>query len=594
MRSRLFRRLRRGAMLAANVHHAAAFAGGYRAMIRAVWDLWRARGLGAVVGWAVTATSHGQHRDARRYRAWLTRRPVPPPPTTQGDVLIVASTLGVRDTHTYVAALISATHAIRAPLLLVTDQETVATPAIREGQRFSICNVATLSVSSLARAIRRSCQRSDFLAVLGPGCLPGEMRVPSPVRGKALLYGDEDCIDLAGCRSRPFFKPSFSPDLLCAFNYMETCAVLSRDLVLDLPVDAEIEDLHSFALILAERAEHICRLDAILAHRLIGMVDVPRAAGAQDIPAYLPTYLRRRYGPDADVATSHGALPWRCQFGGRAAPVSVILPTRDRLDLLRPCVEGVFGTNSGNFEVIILDNDSQDPETHAWFEEAQAKWDRLRVLSAPGSFNWSRLNNIGVAAAEGEVFVFLNNDTLPRTEEWLARLGDVAMRPDTGAVGALLLYDNGRIQHAGIVIGYGGCSDHVYRGAPLDSDEHMFVSPHMPRNVAAVTGACMAISRRTLEAIGPFDDAYPVAGNDVEICVRAMTEGYLNVYLPDVVLVHLESQTRGRRDPTADVVRLQSFLAEHCPLDPYYNPNLWMSSLYPSIPLWGERTRPRP
>jgi GT2 family glycosyltransferase len=274
--------------------------------------------------------------------------------------------------------------------------------------------------------------------------------------------------------------------------------------------------------------------------------------------------------------------------------VSVILPTRDRLDLLRPCVEGLFATNSGDFEVIILDNDSARPETLAWFEEALGRWDRLRVLAAPGPFNWSRLNNIGVAAADGDVFVFLNNDTLPRSDEWLARLADVAMRPDAGAVGALLLYGNGRIQHAGVVIGYGGCSDHVYRGAPLDSDEHMFVSPHLPRNVAAVTGACMAISRRTLQAIGPFDEAYPVAGNDVEICVRAMVKGYLNIYLPDVVLVHLESQTRGRRDPAADVERLEAFLAENCPEDPYYNPNLWMSSLYPSIPLWGERAaRPR-
>ncbi len=555
-------------------------------MVRVVWELWRARGLGAVVGWAVTATSHGQHRSARRYRAWLKRRSRAPL-RAEGSLAIVASTLGVADPSTYVAALASAAANADARLLLVADPETIAAVRLREGGRLSFREAAVLSLDSLAQAIR--CQESDFIAVLGPGCLPGEIPVPAPVVGKVLYYGDEDCIDSAGRRSRPFFKPSFSPDLLCASNYLETCAVLSRELAADLPEDARIRDFHSLALILAERAERICRLDAIVAHRLLNNAGEPLAAATPGVPAYLPAYLRGRYGADADVAAAQGGLPWRCEFGRRRTRVSVILPTRDRLDLLRPCVEGVFATNSGDFEVILLDNDSEQPETLAWFEEAQARWDRLRVLPAPGRFNWSRLNNIGVAAADGDVFVFLNNDTLPRSDEWLARLADVAMRPDAGAVGALLLYGNGRIQHAGVVIGYGGCSDHVYRGAPLDADEHMFVSPHLPRNVAAVTGACMAISRRTLEAIGPFDEAYPVAGNDVEICVRAMVKGYLNVYLPDVVLVHLESQTRGRRDPAADVERLEAFLAEHCPEDPYYNPNLWMASLYPSIPLWGER-----
>lgn len=581
-------------MLAANVQNAAVFAGGYAAMLRVVWELWQARGLGAVVGWAVTATSHGQHLSAKRYRAWLKRRPATAP-RGPGTVLVVASTLGATAPDAYVRALRDAMRREHLRALLLADPEAVAAAGLRDDEGIAVCETATLSIDALLGVIRRHCRECDFIAVLGPGCLPGEIHAPGAADGRVLFYGDEDCVDGAGARSRPLFKPSYSPDLLCASNFMETCALLSPDLAADLPPDEAVPDFHSLALLLAERAERICRIDAILAHRLLGEDGKPLApppgGDARPVPGRLQAFLNSRYGPDASVAAPSGAWPWRCEYGQRSARVSVILPTRDRLDLLRPCVEGVFATNSGDFEVLILDNGSAEPQTLAWFEEAEARWPRLRVLPAPGEFNWSRLNNIGCAAATGDVFVFLNNDTLPRTEEWLARLADVASRPDAGAVGALLLYGNGRIQHAGVVLGYGGCSDHIYRGAPLDSDDHMFASPLLPRNVAAVTGACMAISRRTLEAIGPFDEAYPVAGNDVEICVRAMLRGYLNVYLPDVVLVHLESQSRGRRDPAADVVRLEAFLKENCAEDPYYNPNLWMASLYPSIPLWGERSR---
>ena len=268
--------------------------------------------------------------------------------------------------------------------------------------------------------------------------------------------------------------------------------------------------------------------------------------------------------------------PWRCTFGNRAR-VSVIIPTRDRASLLARCVEGVFASNSGDFEVIVLDNDSREASTHAWLAEAEAKWPCLRVLPAPGEFNWSRLNNLGIAHARGDVFVFLNNDTEPHgdgCEEWLARLADVALRPDVGAVGPLLLYAGGHIQHAGVVVGDDNSTDHVLRGSLPPIERHVFVSPLLPRNVAAVTGACMAISRRALDAIGHFDEHYTVAGSDVEICVRALTHDLRNVYLPDVVLLHLESRTRGRRDPAADVARLRAFLAEHLPRDPYHHPQL--------------------
>ena len=187
-----------------------------------------------------------------------------------------------------------------------------------------------------------------------------------------------------------------------------------------------------------------------------------------------------------------------------------------------------------------------------------------------------------MAQASGDVFVFLNNDTVPRSREWLARLADVAMRPDVGAVGALLLYEDGRIQHAGMVV-HGGRTEHLYRELIPGTVDQAFVSPFLPRNVVAVTGACMAVSRRSMQAVGRFDEDFAVIGNDVEWCVRAMVRGYLNVYLPDVVLLHLEMQTRRtethrRRDPASEAARLEALLLRHCREDPFCNPNLLAGS----------------
>ena len=296
---------------------------------------------------------------------------------------------------------------------------------------------------------------------------------------------------------------------------------------------------------------------------------------------YLGAYLHNRYGSEASVAMQ--ADGWVCHYGRRPRFVSVIIPTRDRIDLLAPCVEGLYATNApGSFEVIVLDNGSTQPETRQWLTDAETRLADFRVVPAPGTFNWSRLNNVGMEHAKGDVYVFLNNDTEPTHEHWLARLADVACRDDVGVVGALLLYPNGRIQHAGVVTGFSGLAAHVYCGVDPESDGHLFVSPTVPRNVAAVTGACLAVARDRIEAIGGFDEAYRISGGDVELCIRAMVRGYVNVYLPDVRLIHHESQSRKREDPETDVNRLRELVAEHCPRDPYYHAALSLTSLYPS------------
>lgn len=581
--SRLGWRLRRACSLAARHRCIARFAGGYLAAAGIALELLRARGLGAVLGWATTAAAHGQYLDAKRYGFWLTSRRRN---GNASDVLVVASTLGIDSAQTgiFLGLLASALRRLRAQrgdgeigCALVTDPAGEA--ALRKfpgaaALGISVAKFETPTLQALLETARAHAGQSAQVALMKPGYLPGEVAVPCD-KPAALVYGDEDRIDAAGRCSAPFFKPNFSPDLLLADDFLG-CLVLPSKIAAALPEEAE--DYHSLVLRLVEQASAVVHVDAVLAHRFAPV----HCAGKDAVPpGYLGAFLRNRYGPQAKAVRSSSPGPrWRCDFGHRDASVSVILPTRDRLPLLRNCIEGIFESNHGEFEVVVLDNESAEPETLDWLAQAVRRWPALKVVAAPGQFNWSRLNNLGMAHARGDVFVFLNNDTVPRSKDWLARFADVALRPDVGAVGALLLYASGRIQHAGVVVGDGRWADHIYRGDFPNGDGHVFVPPNLPRNVSAVTGACMALSRRTVERIGAFDEDYIVAGSDVEICLRALDHGLLNVYLPDVVLLHLESQTRGRRDPASDVSRLVALLQARGPEDPYFSRHLRGAPLY--------------
>ena len=439
-------------------------------------------------------------------------------------------------------------------------------------------NAAMDMLYSVRRCIAAGKRDIRYIALLAPGCIPGDM--PLTATGSVLLYGNEDEIDGRGERSRPLFKPAFSPDLLLHRDYVSSCLVLTADFARSVAERSvpTVPDLHSLALVLTDAAERVETLDAFVVHRLL-------PAAKAGIPGHLAVHLRGRYGEGA--AARKTADGWTCSFGSRdsrSGKVSIIIPTRDRIDLLAPCIEGIHATNQGSFECVIIDNGSTAPETKRWLADAPTRFPSLRVVEAPEPFNWSRLNNQGMRHAEGDVFLFLNNDTEAAGEGWVDRLADVALRPDVGAVGGLLLYPDGLIQHAGVVTGFGGCADHIYVGTDPDAGEHMFVPPTVPRNVSAVTGACLAVARSTVDAIGGFDEGYRVIGSDVEFCIRAMRAGRRNVYLPDVRLVHHESQSRTKRDPEADVERLRALIAQ-CPADPYFNPKLSMVSLYPSYPV---------
>jgi GT2 family glycosyltransferase len=246
---------------------------------------------------------------------------------------------------------------------------------------------------------------------------------------------------------------------------------------------------------------------------------------------------------------------------------------------LQTCLEGLERSNYPSLDCIIIDNGSDDPATLACLAGLDPK--RYRVLRQPGPFNYSSLNNAAVAEAQGEFLCFLNNDVSMIEPDWLGLLVDHARRADVGAVGARLLYPDGTIQHAGVVIGVGGGAGHAHRGQDPAEDGY-FLRASLPQFVSAVTGACLVVQREKFLAVAGFDqDCFPVAFNDVDLCLKLNARGWQTFYEPRAELVHRESKSRGTDHSGEKKVRFAGELARlkerwHTDrqVDPYHHPAL--------------------
>jgi GT2 family glycosyltransferase len=261
--------------------------------------------------------------------------------------------------------------------------------------------------------------------------------------------------------------------------------------------------------------------------------------------------------------------------------------------LLARCADGVLTrTDYDPLELIVVDNDSKEPETLSLLERLLAD-PRVKILSHEGAFNFAALNNRAVREARGEIVVLLNNDVEVTSALWLEEMVSQALRPEIGAVGAKLLYPNGRVQHAGVVLGVGHGAGHAFHGAQGDSPGYCgFLA--LTRRVSAVTGACMALRRSTYLEVGGLDEAnLPVAFNDVDLCLRLCERGYGVVWTPHSELRHLESASRGPDTDAERLARLQcdaDYLRQRWPAilngDPYYNVNCSLNpvSFEPAFP----------
>jgi GT2 family glycosyltransferase len=261
--------------------------------------------------------------------------------------------------------------------------------------------------------------------------------------------------------------------------------------------------------------------------------------------------------------------------------VSIIIPTRDRLDLIRVALNGlIHRTRYSNVEIIVVDNGSEERETLDHLQALERRGD-IAVLRDGGPFNFSRLSNRGAASASGEILLFLNNDVDVIHEDWLDEIVSHVLRPEIGAVGVMLYYENNTIQHAGVILGVGSVAGHAFRGHPRAMPT-AFHRSGLTRNLSAVTGACLAVRRGIFEEVGGFDEVnLPVAYNDVDLCLRIRAMGYRILWTPFAELYHRESASRGIDVSDADVQRsmgetrymLGQWGAELAS-DPFFNPNL--------------------
>ena len=409
-----------------------------------------------------------------------------------------------------------------------------------------------------------------------------------------IIYSDEDKIDSQGRRRLPWFKTDFNQDLLLESNYVGQFLIYRRS-VLDKVIGGQYELtnilddhdllLRSLELTTSDRIKHV---PAVLYHRRCEAKEKElsnQSADASTTASYnaVVNYLRR-HGTSADV-TKHPEMP-NClrvimKPPSPAPLVSVIIPTRDRIDILRTCVDGVMNrTDYDNVELIIVDNDSTSDEAHTYFRSLESD-PRIRILPFSGDFNYSAINNFAVRRAKGDLLAFLNNDVDVISPDWLKDMVSIAVSPGVGAVGPKLIYPDNRIQHAGVVLGVGGVANHFHQGLP-DGEPGYFGRALLMSTVSAITGACLVVRKDTFERVNGFDEKnLAIAFNDIDLCLKISSSGLRIVWTPHVKLYHHESLSRGS---DSDPERRERFQREIDFMhqkwgdilkdDPYYNPNL--------------------
>jgi GT2 family glycosyltransferase len=396
-----------------------------------------------------------------------------------------------------------------------------------------------------------------------------------------LVYSDEDAIT-GSRRDDPIFKPDWSPDLLLSMNYLERFGLLRRRIVDEVggfARDAGLGQSYDLMLRVSEKSDRIAHVPKVLYHARrqptsLETVLAKHAANRDERRAIASALARRhRPGRAEAVFARRGARCYATRFDLGARPlVSIVIPTRDKRALLQTTIDSIRArTDYDRYEIIVVDNGSSEPDAVAYLSSLPAPC-QVHRWSEP--FNYSAINNFGFRHARGEQVLFLNNDVEVIRADWLTALLEHAQRADVGAVGAKLLYADGRIQHAGVVVGINRSAANAFRSWPGE----MTGTPRLAdltRNCSAVTGACMMVPRRVLEKVGGFDETLRVVLNDVDLCLRIRKHGYLVVYTPHAVLYHHEGSTRGLLHPPPDQrafeERWKDFLDRG---DPYYNPNL--------------------
>lgn len=388
------------------------------------------------------------------------------------------------------------------------------------------------------------------------------------------------------------FKPDFAPDNLLANNYICHFSVFSRELLESGELFRSQFDGsqdHDMILRLTAKAKHIVHVPRILyywrSHKgsVASSIDAKTYAIDAAKGAVADHLTKLGYRNFEIESTRAFATIFRIKYELTSRPlVSIIIPNKDHVDDLSRCVESIINLSTyDNYEIVIVENNSETAEIRTYYEEI-SRHPRVQVVEYKGDFNYSKINNFGVQYAKGEYLLLLNNDTEVITPDWMEELLMYAMRKDVGVVGAKLYYPDKTIQHAGIVIGLGAhrTAGHTHYRIPEANVGYMGRLCYA-QDVTAVTGACMMVSKALYEELGGLDESFTVALNDVDFCLRVREKGLLNIFTPFAELYHYESKSRGSDKKDERALRYQQesdrFRVKWADAlakgDPYYNPN---------------------
>jgi GT2 family glycosyltransferase len=483
----------------------------------------------------------------------------------------------------------------RWELIVLTDAsaaqpDLVIVPEMESDGRITIKRIQGDYANAYNQALART--QGSFVGIIPLGAqLPAHALTEIAAAIEAhpdlqLLYTDEDRLDVNQRRHAPRFKPGWSPDFLRSHNYLGDLTLYRTETLRRLGGWSSLEGMEVYDLRL-RLADEIVSTQGAVVHLPKVLIHVPGTSqtGRGDTMAHAPVQLLSEYherqGP-AEV--SDRSVHRRSIHSPLLQPqplVSIIVPTRDQAALLHACVRSILDrTDYALYEILIVDNGSQEPETIRLFEEI-SRDGRVRILGYPHPFNYSAINNHAVRHANGSFLALLNNDVEVIARGWLSHMVAHASRPEIGCVGAKLLYPDGTVQHGGILLGVAGLAGHAHRNAS-GSDPGYLGRLQSVMNVSAVTAACLVVRRDIFEEVGGLDEiGLSTAFNDVDFCLKVRTAGYLNLWTPGAVLVHHESKTRGyewTRIKRARLAREEEVMRRRWGRvlleDPYYSPHL--------------------
>ncbi len=388
------------------------------------------------------------------------------------------------------------------------------------------------------------------------------------------IYGDHDLLDERGKRHSPNFKPDWNETLLQSQNYIGWCGLWREQGASRVPFDAAA--CHQWWLQLAQQYEpnQIAHIPSLMMHLPASALLSNDCDPLKDKEDLLPSGVIIEAAP-------HGICRWRWPLPTQLPLVSVIIPTRNGLAHLRPCIESLINkTHYTNMDIMVMDNQSDDEETLAYLAHITQVYG-VRVIAYDQPFNYSAINNLAVRQARGDLVCLLNNDTEVISSDWLDEMVSHLLRPGVGVVGAKLYYGNGLIQHAGDAVGPGGCADHLHNGLSANDSGYQRRAVSA-QELSAVTAACLLTHKDLYLALGGLDETHlPIAFNDVDYCLRVREAGRRIIWTPFAELYHHESISRGKDVSTQQQRRAKSELRYMkrrwaCVLnhDPAYNPNL--------------------